>query len=94
MLPLTTLEFIYQERAYGMLLSQVKGEGVQVRVTVMNGELEKVLHGHSLFNYTEGCVAAVCQATQNEAAELQAILAQVLEKYCRENLFEKNDSIN
>jgi hypothetical protein len=86
---IVSIPFQYQNQSFQMLMShRAEGDRLRLRVTVMNGELEKCLHNNSVFEYANGCVAAQCKEVPDEVAELQRALSQAMDQYWKEHPLE------
>ena len=86
---IVSIPFQYQNQSFQMLMShRAEGDRLRLRVTVMNGELEKCLHNNSVFEYVNGSVAAQVKEVPVEVAELQMVLSRAMDEYWRENPLE------
>lgn len=86
---LLCIPFFYNDQYYQMLLRRVNGERDQLRVTVMNGELEKRLHGYSVFEILHGNILAASPKVPDEIKTLHAALISGIERYYEEHSSQK-----
>lgn len=82
---LISLPIRYHDREYQSLIRFTKKEDyTQLRVTIMNGELERMLYGRNVFEVRNGCL--VCAIHQNgKTTELDKEVRDVLIKYLAES---------
>lgn len=80
-----SLPFVFGGKEYHLLGRDVTVESEpQLRVTVMNGELEKVLIGKNTFRYNGTMIAEEPQWSEGTCGELRAVIRQALRRYLGE----------
>ena len=74
-----SLEFLYQGTLHHTLVRCLSLDGVrQVRVTIMNGELEALLSGHHIFHIDDGRLVPAKPGTDPAVTDLQSAIRQTL----------------
>lgn len=67
-----SIEFSYRNKIYQALVRCTRIDGVmQVRVTVMDGEIEKVISGHHIFLVNNGNVTPAKDCPDSHIKEIQ-----------------------
>jgi hypothetical protein len=57
---------------------------IQLRVTIMNGNLEMLLFGHNVFDCVDGAIISYNKPVNKEALYLQQQVIRSLEKHVKE----------
>lgn len=74
--------FTFEGRNYFSLLrKKVKGSTTEYHVTVMNGELEKLLYGNHVILETDGVLQIDQTITNQQQAVLKLCITKALYKY-------------
>jgi hypothetical protein len=90
MIKIISIPVQFQGREYYALIRVcMKPECTQLKVTIMNGELEKHLNGNHVFEYRNGYLIADICAGNNQTALIQSAVLTALDAYLHEHpLFE------
>jgi hypothetical protein len=79
---LVALPITYNGTEYYSLVSFIKRDNcMQLRVTIMNGDLERLLYGNNVFEYSDGRLIADLDSCKREVATLKRTIANALESY-------------
>lgn len=77
-----SIPFLFENRSYYTLIRTCrKGDRMELRVTIMNGELEKILYGHHVFECRNGYLVADCPEEPTQLAALKLALLQAIDEY-------------
>lgn len=88
---MTSIPFTFQNQPYYTLIRTRRKEGrIEMRVTIMNGELEKALHGHNVFECRNGYVIADYPVDPT-VAKLKSALVDAINGYLRQHPLEFMD---
>lgn len=78
-----TVAFVFCEKLYhSIIIIKKKGEYTIYQITVMNGELEKLLHGNHIITEINGCLN-VEVSDNNKQEMLKAKIAEALSNLIR-----------
>ncbi len=76
-----SIEFLYRSKSYHALIRTKPFVGGTVHsVTIMNGDLEKLLYGHHAIIEKEGSFESVAEIANKEVAELKQCIINALYK--------------
>ena len=85
MIKLLSLEFEYQTAFYYALIRVKEGAHREYHITVMNGELERLLYGNHIILEVNGRLQVDLPAEQNLQGRLKLAIAQALREYLKNN---------
>lgn len=78
------LEFRGKEY-YTLIRVSRKPECTQLKVTIMNGDLERTLYGNNVFEYRNGYLIADISAQDDEAIMLQLAVLTAMDAYLQKH---------
>ena len=80
-----SLEFKYRSRIYYALIrTKEDGESRLHSITVMNGELERLLYGNHIIMEKEGCFQSALPLVDKQIGELKQCIINALCRYMQE----------
>lgn len=83
--------FEYNKKEFCTLVRVKPGmEQTELEVTIMNGDLERMLYGNHVFHYKNGDLIADIPAKEKEKALLQLQIGQALKNYIHLNPLDTN----
>jgi hypothetical protein len=89
MLPIISIEFIYKSTTYYALIREkLNVPEKQYHITVMNGDLEKLLYGHHIILDKDGLLTSSTVIVDPAVAELKKCIINALSHYFTENKME------
>jgi hypothetical protein len=89
MLPIISIEFVYKTTTYYALIREkLNVPEKQYHITVMNGDLEKLLYGHHIILDKDGSLTSSTIITDPAVAELKECIINALSHYFMENKME------
>lgn len=75
-----TINFTYKDKEYKALVNEKKSDSCkQFRITIMNGELETLLHGHNVILYKNNEFQQNGLATDDQQHLLESLKAALIE---------------
>jgi hypothetical protein len=81
-----SITFRYAGMEYGALVrKKLKETHTEYRITIMNGELEKILYGHHIFIYKDGRLIIDLPSENNVQASLELAVAGALNNFIANN---------
>jgi hypothetical protein len=84
-----SLEFFYRSKMYYALVrTKPHEEGKMHSITVMNGDLERLLYGHHVIIEKRGRFLSVSDTTDKEITELKQCIINALFQLTKEDVFE------
>ena len=78
------LEFRGKEY-YTLIRVSRKPQCTQLKVTIMNGDLERALYGNNVFEYRNGYLIADISAKDDETVMLQSAVLTALDAYLQQH---------
>ena len=80
-----SLGFEYKGLSYSFLARvKEKGETTEYHITVMNGDLEKLLYGNHILSGSNGHIMIESSDESNDQVKLKAQIARALNSYLEE----------
>jgi hypothetical protein len=83
MIKLLSLEFEYKGAFYYALIRVKEGHGREYHITVMNGELERILYGNHIIPEVNGRLQVDVPAENNLQGKLKLAIAHALREYLK-----------
>lgn len=81
-----SIPFRYKQREYFSLVRvKCRCEEVKLEVTIMNGDLERILYGYHLFIYNLGYVEIGSYSEDPVVNQLQCTIRSAITKYAENN---------
>ncbi len=94
MLLMKSIPFTFHDKLYYALVRfNNKKESIELRVTIMNGDLEKILYGHNIFEYRNGYLVVDCPEQPPLLAELKLSVLHGLDEYFQQHPLNIDHSI-
>jgi hypothetical protein len=85
---ITSLEFSYKSKMYYALVRTKPHErGKMHSITIMNGDLERLLYGHHVIIEKEGLFVSVSETTNKEIIELKQCIINALSRLMNADVF-------
>jgi hypothetical protein len=82
---MVSVQFEYKQNSYQALIStKENGDDKEHRITVMNGELEKLLFGHHILIEKNGNLLLTDSDEDSEVAQLRKAVAGALSNYLKQ----------
>jgi hypothetical protein len=79
MIAMLSMEFEYREKLYAALVRVKKiNDNIEYHLTIMNGDLEKLLYGWHIFKEEQGRFVPCRAAEKGETAALQSTVCNAL----------------
>jgi len=83
-----SLEFKYRSRTYCALVrAKIDGDVTLHSVTIMNGDLERLLYGNHIIMEKDGCFQSVLPIMNEQIGELEQSIINALCSYARATRF-------
>jgi hypothetical protein len=77
-----SVQFEYEgEKFYSLVRRKKKINCIEYHITVMNGELEKLLYGNHIIKEINGILQAECLSINKKVAALKQCITKALQKY-------------
>lgn len=77
-----SVQFEYNgENFYSLVRRKKKINCIEYHITVMNGELEKLLYGNHIIKQVNGILQAECLSPDKKIVELKQRITNALQKY-------------
>jgi hypothetical protein len=77
-----SVQFEYAgEKFYSLIRKKKKINCIEYHITVMNGELEKLLYGNHIIKQVNGILQAESLSPDKKIAELKQCITKALQKY-------------
>lgn len=84
-----SLEFFYRSKMHYALVRAKPHEGGQMlSITVMNGDLERLLYGHHVILEKDGILFSATEPTNKEIAELKQCIMSALSRFMEADVFD------
>src|ERR1700750_675556 len=93
---IVSIEFFYRSKMYYALVRTKPHEGGQMHsITVMNGDLERLLYGHHVIIEKEGSFFSAAETTNKEITELKQCIINALSQFNNADvLIKESETIN
>ena len=86
------IEF-HNKEYYALIRVHNAGECKELKVTIMNGELERLLYGNNVFKHKDGALLVDVTDDVSEAAKLKLAILKALSEYLVRNPLTEHSSL-